>query len=226
MSEQLNFEQMIEESMKNIIFLAPPAGGKGTQSELLCNKYGYVQLSTGDLLREEVKKGNEDLNNIMKSGALVSDDIIINLISQKISKIENNFILDGFPRDIDQAEALTEICSNIGKSINYVIAFNIDKDLAKKRIIGRLTCPKCNRIYNSLIEESNPKNKNLCDDCNIELFKRIDDNEESFEKRYNTYLKLTMPLIEYYKKRGILFEIDSSKSKNEIFKQIEEIING
>jgi len=212
--------------MKNIIFLAPPAGGKGTQSELLCNKYGYVQLSTGDLLREEVKKGNEDLNNIMKSGALVSDDIIINLISQKISKIENNFILDGFPRDIDQAEALTEICSNIGKSIDYVIAFNIDKDLAKKRIIGRLTCPKCNRIYNSLIEESNPKNNNLCDECNIELFKRIDDNEESFEKRYNTYLKLTMPLIEYYKKRGILFEIDSSKSKNEIFKQIEEIING
>ena len=208
--------------MRKIIFLAPPAAGKGTQSQLLANKHDLVQISVGDLIREEIKKGNEDLLSIINSGKLVSDEIMVDLLKNKLASIDKGFILDGFPRSQSQAEILSSI---IGSEPDFVFYLDISKEEAKKRITGRLTCPKCKRVYNSNIEELKPLHENLCDHCGTQLVKRTDDNEESFEKRYNTYFQETMPLVDYYKSKGVLVEVDSTKAKEEIFSSIEGAIN-
>lgn len=211
----------------NIIFLAPPAAGKGTQSMLICDKYNLSHISTGDLLREEIKSGNEfgnQIKEIIESGNLVNDDIILELLNKKLSSV-NGYILDGFPRNINQAIKYDELLDSLNQNLDYVIYLDLDKEIAKKRILGRISCPSCGNVYNNLIEENKPLAENLCNDCNTELIKRADDNEVTFDKRYDTYLKETAPLIEYYQKKGKLYKIDSSLSKNEIFEKICEIIN-
>lgn len=214
--------------MKSIIFIAPPAAGKGTQSMLICDKYNLTHISTGDLLREEIQSGNEfgkQIQEIMTTGSLVSDDIILELLTKKLSNIQNGYVLDGFPRNVNQAKKYDEMLNNNNQKLSYVIYLNLDKEIAKKRIIGRISCPTCGNVYNSIIEENKPQVNNICNNCQTTLIKREDDNEEIFEKRYDTYLKETEPLINYYKEKGILFEIDSSLPKNEIFKQICEVID-
>lgn len=211
--------------MKNIIFLAPPAAGKGTQSQLLVDKYGYTQISVGDLLRDEVEQGNEEVRKIMTEGKLVDNKIMIKLLQKKFKTINGNYILDGFPRSLEQAKVLEEIQTLENSENEIVIYLHITKDEAKNRIVGRRTCPKCNRIYNCYKTELRPIKCNICDDCNIELVQRDDDNEESFEKRYNTYYNETTPLINYYKNKTVLYEIDASVDTDDIFKKIEEIIN-
>lgn len=211
--------------MKNLIFLAPPAAGKGTQAQLLVDKYAYTQISVGDLLREEVEKGNEELNNIMTAGKLVDTKIIVKLLLKKFNDENCNYILDGFPRSLEQAEALEQISKLENIDLGLVIYLHISKEEAKNRIVGRRTCPKCNRIYNCYIEDLKPIECNICDDCKVELTHRDDDNDESFERRYNTYYNETTPLINYYKNKNVLYEIDASVHTDEIFKKIEEIIN-
>ena len=137
--------------MKNIIFLAPPAAGKGTLSEMLVEKYGYCHISTGDLLREEIKNGTEigkQAESLMKDGKFVSDDVIIELISNRITKkdCENGYILDGFPRTLNQALKYDELLSKLNKDLGVVIYIDIDKQLAMNRACSRITCPKCGRI--------------------------------------------------------------------------------
>lgn len=207
----------------NIIFIAPPAAGKGTQSELLTNKYGFKHISTGDLIRETVNSDSplsEELKKTMSEGKLVSDEFILKLVKENLG--DGNYIFDGFPRNLNQAEKFDELLSTLNKKVDYVIYLKVSKDLATKRILGRLTCPNCGKLYNDQIEESMPKNIGLCDDCNVNLSKRVDDNEETFTKRFDTYMNETSPLIEYYKDK--LFEVDSSKDKYEIFNEIERII--
>ncbi|MDD3453307.1 MAG: adenylate kinase [Bacilli bacterium] len=214
--------------MKSIIFIAPPAAGKGTQSMYICEKYNLTHISTGDLLREEVKSGNEfgkQIQEIMESGSLVSDDIILKLLTNKLDEIKNGYVLDGFPRNVSQAKEYDKILENINQKLNYVIYLNLPKELAKKRITGRISCPNCGNVYNEEIEESKPLINNICDKCHTSLVKRKDDNEETFEKRYETYINETEPLVEYYKNQGNLFIIDSTLPKEEISKQIENIIN-
>lgn len=207
----------------NIIFIAPPAAGKGTQSELLTNKYGFKHISTGDLIRETVNSDSplsEELKKTMSEGKFVSDEFILKLIEENLG--DGNYIFDGFPRNINQAEKFDELLTTLDKKVDYVIYLKVSKDLATKRILGRLTCPNCGKLYNDQIEESMPKKVGLCDDCNVSLSKRVDDNEETFTKRFDTYMSETSPLIEYYKDK--LFEVDSSKDKYEIFNEIERII--
>ena len=207
----------------NIIFIAPPAAGKGTQSELLTNKYGFKHISTGDLIRETVNSDSplsNELKQTMSEGKLVSDEFILKLIKENLN--DGDYIFDGFPRNLNQAEKFDELLNNLGKKVDYVIYLKVSKDLATKRILGRLTCPNCGKLYNDQIEKSMPKNTGLCDDCNVSLSKRVDDNEETFAKRFDTYMNETSPLIEYYKDK--LFEVDSSKDKYEIFNEIERII--
>ena len=168
--------------MKNIIFLAPPAAGKGTLSELLVEKYGYGHISTGDLLREEIKNETEigkQAESLMKEGKFVSDDVIIKLISNRTSKpdCENGYILDGFPRTLVQAEKYDELLSSLGKDLGVVIYINIDKDVAMKRACGRMTCPTCGKIYHKYSKEMSPKTEGMCDICNVELTQRADDSE-------------------------------------------------
>ena len=214
----------------NIILLAPPAAGKGTEAQILTTEYSIPQISTGDLLREASNSEDElskEIKNIMEQGKLVSDEIIIELIKKRINEADckNGYILDGFPRTINQAEKYDEMLEEINNKIDYVFALDIDKDLAASRIEGRRTCPNCNRIYNVNSDNLKPKKENLCDDCNIELTHRKDDNAETYERRYNAYLKETAPLIEYYEKKDILYHIDGNIDKDNTHRQIKEIID-
>lgn len=208
----------------NIIFIAPPAAGKGTQSELLCSKYNMNHISTGDLIRETINSNNEkssELKEIIEQGKLVSDEFILELVKDKVNQ-NGDFIFDGFPRNIKQAKLFDELLNSLNKKVDYVIYLSVDKELAANRILGRLSCLKCGRVYNDQIEESKPKNIDLCDDCNIELTKRTDDNIETFNKRFDTYMNETSPILDYYKDK--IYEINSNQDKYEIFNQIESII--
>lgn len=206
----------------NIILLAPPAAGKGTQAELLKEKYNLNHISTGELFREIVNSDSDlgkKVKDIMESGYLVSDDIVIELVKNYIDNSKNkNYLLDGFPRNTYQAEKLDEILN-----IDYVILFNIDKSVLLDRVSGRRLCKSCGAIYNVNIDPLKPKNDSICDKCGSELYQRKDDIE-SFENRYNVYLEETKPIIEYYKNKNILYEINADRSVEEIFTSIEDIL--
>lgn len=215
--------------MKNIIFIAPPNGGKGTLSESLIEKYGYGHISTGDLLREEVKAGTElgkKADGLMKAGKFVPDEIIIELIKNRISKpdCENGYILDGFPRTLVQAEKYDELLEKLGKDIGVVIYIDIDKDMALQRSITRITCPNCKRIFNKVSSEMRPKVEWICDDCGTELVQRSDDTEEVFLKRYDDFMEKTMPLVEYYKNKGVLRTIKAHVSKYDTLDEAIEVL--
>lgn len=214
--------------MKSIILLAPPAAGKGTQSELLCEKYGFVHISTGDLIREAVSKKDEIsayLTEQMQAGKLVSDDIILKLLQNKLSEVSTGYILDGFPRNVSQADAYQSMLEVNNQELSAVIYLSVDYELALKRIVGRISCPKCGHVYNDMMEENQPTVKGICNNCGTELTKRSDDNEDTFKVRFETYLNQTEPLIAYYKEKGLLYEVDSSLSTAEVFKQIESIVD-
>ena len=215
--------------MKNIIFLAPPAAGKGTLSEMLVEKYGYGHISTGDLLREEIKNKTEigmQAESLMKEGKFVSDDVIIELISNRITKsdCENGYILDGFPRTLNQAEKYDELLNKLNKELGVVIYINIDKNMAMKRACSRITCPKCGKIYNKYSNEMKPKQDGICDDCGVSLTQRSDDSEETFVKRFDEYVNKTMPLYDYYKNKGVLEVVNAHESKYETFEEAVKII--
>ena len=196
----------------NIILLAPPAAGKGTEAQILTYEYSIPQISTGDLLRGATKKEDalsKEIKSIMEQGKLVSDEIIIELIKKRIN----------------QAEKYDEMLAEIGNKIDYVFAIDIDKSIASSRITGRRTCPNCNRIYNVNSDNLKPKKENLCDKCNVELTHRKDDNAETYDKRYNAYLEQTAPLIEYYENKKILYHIDGNVDKDNTHRQIKEIID-
>ena len=213
--------------MKNIIFIAPPAAGKGTQSELLVSEFGYNHISTGDLLRSKQNDGSElgnYIKDLLSQGKFVDDDIVTKLLSDKLSSINGPFILDGYPRNIEQANILENVLNSLNLSIDAVIYLNVDSETAMKRALGRVSCPKCNKIYNKYIEEKMPKITNICDDCGIELIGRSDDNEESFKIRFDTYINQTQPLLDYYKSNGLLVIIDKVNTPNETFEEVKKVI--
>ena len=211
--------------MRSIILIAPPAAGKGTQSDLLVEKYGFAHISTGDMLRE-VAKHDDAIKSKLENGELISDDIVFSLLHDRLESSDCNkgFILDGFPRNVNQAIKYDEMIKDMDVTSNVVIFLDIDKEIACKRIVGRISCPNCKRVYNDMIEESMPKVSGKCDDCGELLVRRSDDNSETFGKRYDEYLKNTAPLIDYYKEKGILYTIDSGMGKDSVFKVIEGII--
>jgi len=215
--------------LKSIIFIAPPAAGKGSQSKLISDKYNIPHISTGDLLREAINSGNEVGKLVeleIKKGNLVKDDIILNLLENRLKQDDcnNGYILDGFPRNLNQAKEYEILLDKLNKQMGIVIFLELDKEISKKRILGRLSCKKCGRVYNEFIEEAKPRKEGFCDRCNIELSKRDDDNEVTFEQRYNTYLKETKPLINYYENKNILYHVNSGISLDYTFKEIERII--
>lgn len=213
--------------MKNIIFIAPPAAGKGTQSELLVSEFGYNHISTGDLLRSKQNDGSElgnYIKDLLSQGKFVDDDIVTKLLSDKLSSINGPFILDGYPRNIEQANILDGVLKSLNLSIDAVIYLDVDSETAMKRALGRVSCPKCNKIYNKYIEEKMPKVTNICDDCGVELIGRSDDNEESFKIRFDTYINQTQPLLDYYKSNGLLVIIDKVNTPNETFEEVKKVI--
>jgi len=214
--------------MKSIILIAAPAAGKGTEAVILKEQYNMPHISTGDLLRAAVAKGDERgnmINELITNGKFVSDDIVLELLKEKILEpaCENGYILDGFPRNIAQAEAYDKILEEIKRDIGIVIVLDIDKEIAKSRISGRYSCSKCGKVYN-INTNLKPINEGLCDICNIELTRRADDNPDTYEERYNTYLEKTEPLISYYDKKGIVYHVDSGISSEETHKQVVKIL--
>ncbi len=214
--------------MMNIIFIAPPAAGKGTQSEILKEKYNLEHISTGDLLREVASSGSElgnQIQDIMNKGELVSDELMVELLKSKIESLVDTkgIIFDGFPRTIKQAEMLDNLLKSLNQSIDYVLCLEIEKEMAMRRALGRVTCPECNSIYN--LYTSTFKKDNHCNKCGSMLEKRQDDTEEKFINRFDTYLEKTKPLIEYYNNKNLLYNIKCCEEKEDTFKQIEAIIN-
>lgn len=211
--------------MKNIIFIAPPAAGKGTQSELLISKYGYEHISTGDLLRNEIKSGSDlgkELDSMMKSGSLISDEIVNRLLINALSNITKPFILDGYPRTISQALKLDEILASLNKSVDVVVYLDVEEELAMKRATGRLSCKSCNRIYHKYF--SKPRVEGICDDCGSSLISRADDTPDTFKVRYDTYMSNTKPLLDFYSNKKILVKVDANKEADETFSEIEKVI--
>ena len=210
--------------MKNIILLAPPAAGKGTVAKYLCDKYDYVSVSTGDMLREEAKK-NKKLQAIMETGKLVDDDIVFDLLKAKLNKLDDTpYILDGFPRTVNQAFMYDELIRNIGKDLGVVIYLDIDKEELKERVVSRLICPNCKASYSTRNKEFFPKNDNMCDNCNVELVHRDDDTEEIFYQRYSEYLEKTNSLIDFYEAKGNLVRI-SEIDANKLFEKVSSLVN-
>ncbi len=215
--------------MKSIILIAPPAAGKGTEAEQIKNQYNIPSISTGDLLRDVVKRDDEQaqaIREILNKGALVPDEIVLDLLKARISQsdCEIGYILDGFPRNVSQAEAYDKILKEMKRDTGVVIVLDIDKEIAKSRISGRFTCPMCKRIYNTNTGDMKPKKIGLCDDCNVELIQRSDDNPETYDDRYNTYLEKTEPLVDYYDAQGIVYHVDSSKSPSHTHAQVIKIL--
>ena len=217
--------------MKNIIFIAPPAAGKGTLSKMITDEYSIAHISTGDLLRE-ASSGNDEtakyIQEQMQSGGLVSDEIILDLLKKKISSEECNggYILDGFPRNVEQAKAYDNILEELNKELGYVFLLDIDKEIAKARIVGRVSCPECGAVYNELSDEMKPQNDGICDKCGKELVRRSDDNAETFEKRFNTYYEKTQPLINYYQEKGALYTVSANDGTEKAYEQIKKIMFG
>lgn len=209
--------------MKNVILIAPPAAGKGTLSMYLTDTFGYVQLSTGDMLRERAEEDTK-LKEIMKTGKLIDDKTVFEALEAKLNKLgDTPYILDGFPRTVTQAVMYDELLQNMGKDLGVVIYLDVDKEELKKRVVTRLVCPKCRASYSTRNESLLPKEEGLCDNCRIELIQREDDTEEVFDKRYNEYLEKTSPLIDYYESKGLLVRISSSDA-NEIFKEASSLV--
>jgi len=217
--------------MKNIIFIAPPAAGKGTQSKLVSEEYNIPHISTGDLLREETTKDTElgrEIKEVMESGALVSDEVITTLLKNRITKedCKNGYILDGYPRNIAQAKTYNELLESLNYDKGVVIFFDIDKETALKRTVSRIICPNCGSSYNLLIEELKPIKENICNRCHHELKTRTDDTEAVFLNRFETYINSTKDLIDYYKDLGLLHKIEVlDKSANTIFEEVKRVLN-
>ncbi len=210
--------------MKNIIFIAPPAAGKGTQSNMLKEKFGYNHISTGDMLREAINSGSEigkEVKNIIDKGELVSDDLIIKLVKDKLTSTDGKpFILDGFPRTLNQAKSLDEILTD-----DYIVIYlDLDESEAINRITGRLTC-NCGKSYNVNIDKLKPKVDGICDNCGSILIKRDDDNVESFKVRFKTFLDNTDSILKYYEDKEKLIKIDVNKDVQDIFESILEVAN-
>jgi adenylate kinase len=208
---------------KRVVLLGAPGAGKGTQAKMLIEKYKIPQISTGDILRKAVADGTplgKEAKVIMDSGGLVSDKIVLGLVEERIKQpdCKAGFILDGFPRNTAQAEALDKILS--GKDMPLTAALNIDVDMNDllKRLTGRRTCKSCQQMYN--IYFSPPKKEGVCDKCGGALFQRDDDKEETIKKRLDVYTKQTSPLIDYYSKKKIMKTIMGAGSISDIFGKV------
>ena len=216
--------------MKNIMFIAPPAAGKGTQAELVTKKYNIPHISTGDILREISKEDSEIGSYVyetLASGKLVKDEITYKLIEERLNKedCKNGYIIDGFPRNLDQAIEYDKILANLGYEIGNVIYLEISEKTLEKRITGRRLCEDCHAIYNINDENSSPKVESVYNKCGGKLYQRNDDNLEAFQTRYKMYLEKTAPIIEHYKKQNVLHVINGEDTVENIFNAVDEIIS-
>ena len=211
----------------NIILFGPPGAGKGTQAQFIVKKHNYFQLSTGNLLREEVKLKTElgiKIEALISNGKFTSDEIVNSLLRQSITnlKFRDRIIFDGYPRNVEQAKNLELILGKFDQTIGHIIFLNVSKDIIKKRIMGRMTCDKCNIILNEFFNkkqiELHPCGKEF-------LKKRKDDNFDVVVTRYETYMKTTKPVLDFYSKNVNFTEIDGAAEIEQITDKINDVLN-
>ena len=210
----------------NLILLGPPGAGKGTQAQFIAKKFNLYQLSTGDLLRDEIKNKTgvgKKIENIIAHGDFVVDEIVNKLLKTVIANPShrNNIIFDGYPRNINQAKKLEIMLNEDNQSINFIFFLKITREIIEKRILGRITCEKCNTTFNKYIDKDEIE-KHECG--NNYLKKREDDNEEVIITRYDEYMKKTKPVLDFYSSRGYFHEIDGSQKIQAITGKIEQIL--
>lgn len=215
--------------MKFLVLLGPPGAGKGTQAKMLSEKFAIPHISTGDILREAVRKESplgKEVKDVMERGELVSDDLLEKIIEERLSQKDcsDGFLLDGYPRNLNQAETLERILEK-KNILDKLVSLNIEVPDGEivRRLSQRRSCPQCGMVYNLLTNP--PKSDLKCDGCKTTLIQREDDREETIKERLNVYHKNTSPVIDFYKNRGNLINVDGTKNPSEVLRMIEEKLN-
>lgn len=212
-----------------IVFMGPPGAGKGTQAEKIIENYQIPHISTGDMFRKAIKDQTElgmEAKRYMDQGALVPDHVTIGIVKDRLSESDckSGFLLDGFPRTVDQAKALDEILTSLDSKIDYVINIDVDLDILKERLTGRRICRSCGATYHMVFNP--PAVAGTCDKCGGELYQRKDDNEETVGNRLDVYVNQTKPLLDYYSLAGNLVNINGQQSIDLVFAEIQDVLGG
>lgn len=216
---------------REMIFLGPPACGKGTQTNRLAEYFNLPHVDTGSLLRAEIKSESENgkiAKQYIDKGQLVPVELVAKIIKDRLAQkdCEEGYILDGFPRSAEQADMLTKINEELDgdKEVSFkAVYFDLDQEILISRIVNRRSCPKCGEIYN--IKFHPPKAEGVCDKCGTELTQRKDDNEETAKARFETYFRETAPLVDYYKNKEVLRTIDANGSIDEVWERLLKVVN-
>lgn len=218
---------MRREGSTNLILLGPPGSGKGTQARKLMEKYGIPQISTGDILRakkKEKSKLGQEIKEIMESGRLVTDELVIQIVEERLQTDDcrYGYILDGFPRNVAQADALDQLLERIGHKITQVLDLAVNEDELVRRLTGRRVCRQCQQMFH--VEFTQPKKAGICDRCGGELYQREDDTEKTIRERLRVYRDETVPLINYYSRKKLLKSVDGLKAPEVVTAEIIQII--
>ncbi len=211
----------------NLIFLGAPGAGKGTLAQMLSEETGIVHISTGDIFREEIKNETElgkKAKSYVNSGGLVPDELVADMVGARLSRDDcaEGFILDGFPRTLNQAQLLEQVMEKIGMKIDLVVHFEVKEDILMKRLTARLICKDCKANFNTIF--SPPAEEGVCDNCGGELYRRPDDQPETAWSRLELYDKETAPLVSYYRDKGMLETIDAGQAKDVSYPELKKTV--
>lgn len=211
----------------NVLLMGPPGAGKGTQADLIKDRYPIPHISTGDMFREAVSTGTElgkEAKKYMDSGKLVPDEVTIGIVQERLAQddCKEGFLLDGFPRTVKQAEALDQVLAKLGKKVEAAINITVPEDILYERMSGRISCRDCKTVYH--LKFNPPAKAGICDKCGGELIQRSDDQGDTVKRRLEVYAEQTNPLIEYYEKQGVLYDIDGNRDSQAVFADIVKVM--
>lgn len=211
----------------DLVLMGLPGAGKGTQAEKIIDKYGIPHISTGDMFRAAMKEGTPlgmQAKQFMDAGELVPDEVTIGIVRERLAKsdCDNGFLLDGFPRTVPQAKALDNILQDMGRSVDYVIHIDVERDKLLERLTGRRICRNCGATYHMVFNR--PEQESVCDKCGGELYQREDDNEETVANRLEVNIAQQEPLLNYYESNGVLKTIDGNRDIEVVFQDVDQLI--